>query len=191
MWELLGEWQDTEWVFRPRFAPMHCTVSCLICFIGALPRSLQGLLRGRVNGVRENTAALILCGGITRASWPTLIFNQSSSSPGSAAVCPHNPIISDKIFHYVEYFRCSPDQSPSTCRSLINRDPCRWASAARAAVCSVKYCGELGFSQSVWSYGPLLSVKCDCTEGYGHISFYRTHSQQSHRTVKQQEVARE
>lgn len=68
---------------------------------------------------------------------------------------------------------------------------------AATSICKVKYCIEVSFPYwskwpvILWSYGPLLSVRCDCSDSYGPIALYCSDIKQSQGRVKPRNVARE
>lgn len=92
---------------------MHCNVSCSIC-LRVMPQCITRTCGGSqkkkeiiklYSSIEVGLFSRLTCNtrslGFTVIVYPTL--------PG--CVCPHNPIIPDKIFHYLEYFQCCPGQS--------------------------------------------------------------------------------
>ena len=102
---------------------------------------------------------------------PSFTINVYPTLPG--CVCPHNPIIPDKIFHYQEYFRRRPDRWSFGSRFVHRSGNLCCSPLAETSTCKVKYCSLVGFPHWSkwpvirWSYGPLLSVRCDCSDSYG------------------------
>lgn len=161
------------------FAVLWCSVMCLVQLVYMRCLSaLQGLVWGQKKkkkiskALSSNWTWTSLFGRLTcNTRPPSFTINVYPTLPGH--VCPHNPIIPDKIFHYLEYFQCRPEQSSFGssfvhCSSNLCCSP-----LAATSICKVKYCTEVGFPYwskwlvILWSYGPLLSVRCDCSDAYG------------------------
>lgn len=92
-------------------------------------------------------------------------------------VCPHNPIIPDKIFHYLEYFQCCPGQSSfgpfffffffslQQQSVLLSIGSIIHLQGERLHWGRFSLLGQMaGHSMKLW---PLLSARCDCSDAYG------------------------
>ena len=182
-------------------AVLWCTVMCLVQFVYVRCLSaLQGLVRGHThkkkisNALPSNWTWTSLFSRLTCNTRPlSFTINVYPTLPGR--VCPHNPIIPDKIFHYLEYFQCRPAQSGSG--SLQQQQQ----SALLSVGSSIHLQGEIsrrgrfsplvqmaGHSVKLW---PVVVSKVWLQWRLWPISLYCSDVKHSHRRVKPQNVARE
>lgn len=173
-WQPLGKCKAVASVMS--FAVLWCTVMCLVQFVCVRCLSaLQGLVRGQKKiskALSSNwTWTSLFCRLTCNTRPSSFTINVYPTLPG--CVCTHNPIIPDKIFHYQEYCGCRPDwPGCGSCFAHHSSNLCCSALAA-TSVCKEKYCTEVGFPYwskwlvILWSYSPLLSVRCDCSDSYG------------------------
>lgn len=93
------------------FAVLWCPITCLVQFVPVWCLSaLQGLIKGECKALLSDWGWSSLFSRLTCNSKPqrfTMIVYPTLPS----RVYPHNLIIPDKIFYYVENFQCRPDQS--------------------------------------------------------------------------------
>lgn len=184
-------------------AVLWCTVMCLVQFVYVRCLSaLQGLVWGHTqkkkisNALPSNWTRTSLFSRLTCNTRPlSFTINVYPTLPGR--VCPHNPIIPDKIFHYLEYFQCRPAQSGSG--SLQQQQ--QQQSALLSIGSSIHLQGEIsrrgrfsplvqmaGHSVKLW---PVVVSKVWLRWRLWPISLYCSDVKQSHRRVKPQNVARE
>lgn len=166
-WQPLGECKAVERVLCPLLCSdaLQCVLfNLFMCDASVHYKNLWGVEQKKKKKIRKLYSSIevglfsrLTCNtrplSFTVIVYPTL--------PG--CVCPHNPIIPDKIFHYLEYFQCCPGQSSFGpfffffffhCSSNL----CCSALAA-SSICKVKDCTEVGFPYWAkwlviqWSYG--------------------------------------
>lgn len=87
---------------------MHCNVSCSIC-LRAMPQCVTRPSE-EANKDLESSILQLNLTPLQVLKWVFILSCQ--------AVCPHNPIILDKIFHYPEYFAWVPIQTRCGSRCL-------------------------------------------------------------------------
>lgn len=150
---------------------------CLVQFVYVqCLTALQGLLREQIKKVSKalssNWTWTSLFSRLTcNTTPPSFTINVYPVLP--SCVCPHNPVILDKYSTICNIFRCHPDQLSFGSRSARCCSNLCSSALAATSFCKLKYCTKLGspcWSKWLviwWSYGPLLSVRCDCTDSYG------------------------
>lgn len=114
-WQPLGECKAVERVLCPLLCSdaLQCVLfNLFMCDASVHYKNLWGVEQKNKKKIRKLYSSIevglfsrLTCNtrplSFTVIVYPTL--------PG--CVCPHNPIIPDKIFHYLEYFQCCPGQS--------------------------------------------------------------------------------